>query len=368
MTQTYGTAIRTFQNGTVQNISNIPKSQIIDSKTLIQGDHKTPLPYTRTYSKVDYWTGSMNWIGLYDYTGCLYYECPLQWVDPALTSEQMAELENRCLSKVVNQLRSRDDNSGHDLLVSLFESPELVSLQKQISEILHNIRRMKINKLLRKAAPTVVAAEFYLLWTFGISPLIGALNELISTLDSGIKTYEKVKGTAQETNSGSNYYFNADVYNAGVISAGSHMVRLSYGADVSIDDLTQIIKGQFGLTTPVASAYAVLPMSFILDWFINIGSYLDTMEYLMNPSGYNINNIYESRLVRKMFERSCIGLFKHKHGYWIDYDCKCSYEEISFVRSLHSELPKPHLPTFSPQLNGGKITSLFAIARTALFS
>lgn len=351
---------RSYLNGAPDKITPGDAESTTTERTILQGDHKTPLPYRRISSRYVHAHGMFKNI-TYGYTdsGRLGIQMFNDFSSSLDVESVVSRSEDKALAKMISTLRNRDD-VGHDFLVSLFESPELKTLFAQIDELLGNLKKFKFAKILRKAAPAVVAAEYYLLWTFAIAPLISAMNEIIQTLDKGMINAETtIKAVGQAEGS---YSETVSVHE--ILSAIT--VRTSLQTTVRLEDLEKLLSHQFGLSTPGSAYYATLPLSFVFDWFINVGGYLNTLEYLSQSSGYKMGPIIKSQKINLQTRTQSIGVEQSVYGL-IEYNCYGLYHFRKFERSILSELPKPHLPSWRPSLNGGKIVSIFALATSLLF-
>lgn len=97
-------------------------------------------------------------------------------------------------------------------------------------------------------------------------PLYFALRDALETFQKGLDKprYVKVKATSKETVDG-NYY---DGENP-VLQTGSIRTRVSITATVFPDFASSL-----GLDNPALIAWELTPLSFVFDWFINVGDYL----------------------------------------------------------------------------------------------
>jgi len=93
-----------------------------------------------------------------------------------------------------------------------------------------------------------------------------------------------------------------------------------------------------GLTNPAAVAWELMPWSFVADWFIPIGNYIQAIGLMSSLTGTFITSAKD--------ERSCYGYFSvssstKKTAYFYRYD-------MSFSRSVGTTIPRPDLPTLKP--------------------
>jgi len=340
----------------------VDESYDVFNQTSTPGDKIVPNPYS--YSK----TVQKQPHGIYEspyvkISGVLTgYTCDHSWSHDGLGGgETFPQLDDRAYRSAYNKLiglsRNRGDGTGHDLFVSIYESPELKNLYAQLKDIMSQIRKRKFLKMLSKVHPSVAMAEYYLLWTFGISPLIQAMQEIIDTLNKGVISSDKIKATgkAESTSEGT--------YSPGASTEHDFLdyksSRISICFERTLTDPMAALRAQFGLNTVASSYYATVPLSFVIDWFVNIGSYLNALEHVHSNTGYTYQHGFQSTThvhrYMKTMTRPVAGA---------NCSAQAFYRSTSFSRILlPNVLPNPPLPTFKPSLNGGKILSMAALLR-----
>lgn len=113
---------------------------------------------------------------------------------------------------------------------------------------------------------------------------------------------------------------------------------------VLYDDFDPLVG--LGLTDPLTVAWELVPYSFVADWFIPIGNYLDTRSVLRNAK---VVKVIQSTRLKKNFtipgSNSCpdangTRLTTHGVGY--------TYRHTSLNRVILSSLPDVPLPEFKP--------------------
>lgn len=354
--------VRRYPSGLVTYTSNNDLVDVFDQVS-VPGDKITPTPYT--YNKTIQHAPKGSYVSPYvsisgNLTGLT---CDHSWSHSGLGGgETFAALDDRAYRSAYNKMidlsRNRSDDTGHDLFVSIYESPELKDLYAQLKDMMKQIRERKFLRALKKVHPSVAMAEYYLLWTFGISPLIQAMNEILDTLDKGVISNDNIKATGK-----------AESNSEGTVSAGTYTEhdfldykssRVSISFERTLTDPMAALRAQFGLNTVASSYYATVPLSFVIDWFVNIGSYLNALEHVHSNTGYAYRNGFKTTT--------------HVHRYMktmtrpLPDGTKVSGQ--SFYRGSYSQriklpnnLPNPPLPTFKPSLNGGKILSMAALLR-----
>lgn len=332
-------------------------------KVSTRGDHVKPNPYKlEIFVRKQFYgvlTGPLSY-----YSSGYGVGLDMSWsMLPPRDSNPQEEAYRRAHAKLINVLKNRPpyEGVGFDVWINVFESRELKRLLEQIREYIKIIRNNKkwLRSIKRKGGVLVTASEVYLIWTFGIKPLIDAINQLLTTLNKGNINTEKIKVTGG--------FHEVDFYEGSFISDDPlYQARETYlsdtriviGFDASLVDLENAIMGQLGLLSPGSQFYQALPLSFVFDWFINVGSYLDTIEYLYHMSSYSLTNGYLTESVRTVRLLEGNG---SKPGPWT-LNGSGSDKYIRHNRSLITleGLPVP-FPRFKPRLNGGKLLSLGAL-------
>lgn len=361
--------ITTVSNRTISFPSGERYETIMDDRydvfnqTSFQGDKTVPNPYS--YSKIVQKqprgiisTPNVRISGIL--TG---YACDHSWSHDGLgDGESSSDLNDRAYRSAYNKLielsRNRGKGVGHDLFVSIYESPELKDLYAQLKDLMSQIRKRKFLKMLTKVHPSVAMAEYYLLWTFGISPLIQAMQEIIDTLNKGVISSDKIKATGKAESSSEGTYGPGTSIEHDFLDYKS--VRISLCFERTLTDPMAALRAQFGLNTVASSYYATIPLSFVIDWFVNIGGYLNALEHVHSNTGYTYQHGFQSTTHVHRYMKT---MTRPING--IQNSAQSFYRSTDFSRILLPNiLPNPPLPTFKPSLNGGKILSLAALLRS----
>jgi len=100
---------------------------------------------------------------------------------------------------------------------------------------------------------------------------------------------------------------------------------------------------RLGFTNPAALAWELLPYSFVIDWLIPIGDWLNSLD-------------------------ACVGVIgaygtvttKTKSIYEVSYGSQHSFKE-TYSRQVFDHLPSPVFPSYSPSLGLGRIANALAL-------
>lgn len=123
-------------------------------------------------------------------------------------------------------------------------------------------------------------------------------------------------------------------------------------------DVSRMFAQSIGLTNPALVAYELMSLSFVADWFIPIGSYLQIIGGLQ---ACHIKDTSQTLTTKGAYFHQPIGLTQ-EHPY---YDCTLkSQQAAQFTWSYkHRNLSGPPLPrlTFDPQINISNALSAIAL-------
>ncbi len=107
-----------------------------------------------------------------------------------------------------------------------------------------------------------------------------------------------------------------------------------------------------GLENPLTLAWELMPYSFVIDWFIPIGSYLDNMSVIPTLSGRSMT------MIVREWTCSGAGTSKYYKG------ASASYRKVAVVRTVGSglSLGTPSFKSFSEAMGGKHIANAIALA------
>jgi hypothetical protein len=260
-----------------------------------------------------------------------------------------SETKGRARISAINKLRS----SNLDLGQSIGEIPttmrELYGLLLIIGKSLHAARRGKfslamhylgISRADRKSFYLRSGSNYYLAYQFGLAPLI---NDAMNMVE-GLKEADNkplllsVKGTATDRQKVGNSEWKSDNFLTEICEVG-YIVKTK--ADFS--------NAFLGLLNPLYVAWALVPFSFLIDWFVSIGS---ALEGLGAGVGLDVVAGYETTVIK--------GRFTLKKDYGIK---PFEYQVNTFAmeRRVLSNIAIPGLYFKTQPWSYGKATTLTAL-------
>lgn len=223
---------------------------------------------------------------------------PIEFIDKSLVTAALAEA-----------------NSGtYDLLTEVAELPEtlkyLIGLIRDFALALKAVRKkeVEVRKLFRSKEQTRktayeladALASVWLQFRYAISPLAYSFNDVITTLEEYKRVFAKYR-QRQVVDAEPVNLSGLDILSHGDFTT-SHKVfiKRSFSPEDIVDALLSLLK-----VNPLATAYELIPLSFVVDWFFNIGDYITamtgTIKYTQEAATYSWktegNVIYGKKII-----------------------------------------------------------------------
>lgn len=261
------------------------------------------------------------------------HECP-----PGLVSIAY----NKALDRLYDAMRG-----GLDLSINAFQMKQNLGLVRGTTDLIGLVQKMPLAKRLSSA---------YLTYQFGWRPLIG---DIFGVLDESVRyvlnRIENYKGRGSETDHTvvsmpSVYGQTSDRIK--VTSDPTAKVEIGVTAEVPDFDLAR-----WTSLNPVSIAWELVPFSFVVDWFYDIGS--------------TVRNLESALLYRQRFKRGYVSSLQisryfcedagsyHGGGPYGAGNYQWSFtgygKEIRFSRVALSSMPLPSLPSLKVNLGGDRM-------------
>jgi hypothetical protein len=203
----------------------------------------------------------------------------------------------KTLPEQLNDTKAKiyDDNDV-DTLLNIIEAPQLVSSVGSLKKTLESTRVSRALSLVSNG---------YLMWSFGIAPLLsdmGKVQSAMKTYRSDLKKHlaqggkeriirTKVQGSVvpayiDATGTGSPAHFTSSGGTVRTVSlrAVTH-AKYNTAAFGQLDYLMR----RFGATGPVSFVWERIPFSFVVDWFLDLRSITGKLDNLFTGAEKNIS-------------------------------------------------------------------------------
>lgn len=128
------------------------------------------------------------------------------------------------------------------------------------------------------------AGSHVLEYSFGYAPLIGDIASSVAVLANGVPP-SKVRGKAVVPHT-ITIPFQGDYTG---VRQWKFTLSYSIGADVRITNPNLALANQLGLLNPAATAWELVPWSFVIDYFVNVSDFLSSFT---DFAGFELTNTY----------------------------------------------------------------------------
>lgn len=365
-TSTGGYPLTTTTSSVVQSVIGYQK--ILQNVLSQKGNHKTPNPHAYTLLRIDQGSGRSfagdnlnnvvktgNQVPTFGYAG--------SFVDRANDSYNMA------VDRLYDALRG-----DVDLSVDAFQARQ--------AKVMINHRFAAARKLFTQAAPAALWAiggaikslkrsnprdwgNLWLEWTYGWKPLAadiyGSMEEMIIASKRGQTSGHpiRVSGSQIGNNKGTFFIDGSGVTNVTNLYS-KYWERITAFYALTNGGLNSV--ANYTSLNPVSIAWELLPYSFVVDWFVNVGGYLRNLESsLLYASDFAYG--YRNSL---KYQRELQSASGGNSSYSISGTG--SYELVGFRRTVLTGTPSPRLPSFNPKLGTSRLLSAASLLSQQLHS
>lgn len=310
----------------------------------------TVLQRTGWNGKLSYWYRGSNWsnrVGT--------YSSPWNGSPISKPSSTMLQLYNEALAKLND--RVRDTVDWAEDIAQASRTAKIGNLANNAADLARQLKR----------TPIAGIAAGYLQFRYGWKPLLGNIYDTaVLQLQSAQAGRELVVGARTEYPSGDRIV-DPD---SGTLEPVSTNVRGVRGVRFHVKLRPQPAQSIFDYTTlnPLYLGWNLIPYSFVVDWFWNIGGYLEAMEQALRYSIF-----FESGFYTELDAYSAVLRTENK---WsgapnnsMYYESVRRYQkEVSFKREILYNWPLPQFPRPVVDLGSGKLLAAAALLGTLLGS
>jgi len=179
------------------------------------------------------------------------------------------KFHKRAMPKAALALTLMDHKQSIEMIAG--RTKQLLSFAKSVSRLdpIHayqalNLPRGKLTKTKFKAP-----ADLWLEFTFGWVPLVDDIGAAIDVLQ-GSPEYERVKGAKSAV-------FTTDApWDGGSSATTTARLTTVCSGGVRVTNPNLLLANQLGFVNPAAVAWDAVPFSFVVDWFIPVGKFLNS--------------------------------------------------------------------------------------------
>lgn len=247
---------------------------------VIRGDHKKPLPHSYEYS--------LSRGSSYYYQRFRAYSSILQagTADAqSLPLDDTTSAYNNALGMLVDRVRG-----GLDVSVDAFQSRQtarMFSAVSQAEDLARGLRRTGIGKLRLIGS---LWLQFQYGWLPTLSTVYGIADESLRYVANNLSTY---RGKSHTTTSGVDF-LNTSGFTVGASCQRKTQVQIA----VTVDNSKVLNLSRWTSLNPISIGWELLPYSFVVDWFYDVGNTLRNAETAL-LYGRAFSHGYKSEFLRR---------------------------------------------------------------------
>lgn len=336
---------------------------------------KKLLPTAGTYSLTNncYGVGSVTYYNYYNgwlssrsvYTGVTegqvsYHQNPFT-SDPYYDSN----VYNEALTRLYDQIRQAETN----LAVSIGEGREtskmLGKALRSMGEVLLVAKRAKRDFL---RSPSKSLAQIWLSYKYGWLPLY---SDVYAFLNFTSRTFDETTFVARRSRTVT-VDKTQKVASPSVWSTTKGFQRHSALISVTtkVSDTTAFDRSRITSLNPLSVAWELVPFSFVVDWFVDVGGYLALQEAALG-SGLTFKRGFVTEVCVQKASNDVVGT-EIGPGYPVTYG-RVIYNSrnrelyrVAKRRQVLTGFPRPNFPRFKVSLGSQRILSAASLIRTVL--
>lgn len=285
-----------------------------------------------------------------------------KYVD-ALSQAEGTHLYNLALEDAYEKLRSGEAGSGLDLSVDLAEAHQVKHLVSSVPRLVSFWKKIPKG---RDGQPLGVrTAQDWLTLQYGVKPLLSSAYGVFDAfMHRRTYSYQRIVGKSKYRQFSSKTFKKAfyGVLDEDIDRDFSQRGRVVM--EFQVKQTWRTLLAGYTSLNPVSIAWELVPYSFVVDWFINVGGYLRTMETAL---------LYGSDFVRGCFTYT----MKDTQEGWVDSSGSSgiySFRSNASARIIQSyknrirfgTFPLPQLPKFHANLGSSQLLSAASLLRLAL--
>lgn len=349
---------REVPTGRVLSVSTPSRLKMtITSAAVVHGNFRDPNPWSyRVYEEYrpNGYLYEAGLQGQLDQEGYGIIDGSTTWNRPAW--EQVL-LRNMAQSKLYDKIRG-----NLDLAIDIAERKQSIDMVKNLRKVI-NFARGGFWKR------TAQMANGWLQYQYGWKPLMSTVYDVCNESSRVVlDALTEVKGKAKLPLDGT------ERVNCIVLNQSVPSYRTGKGKQACTYEVTLAPRywdvGRWSTLNPVSLAWELVPYSFVVDWFYDVGSYLRNLESALLYRTYFVkgfvSNLYAFRAVYDIpgfyYFGPTNGGKSWRKVFWAQGKCR----EIQFIRTVLTSLPTPTMPSFRAKLGAERLASGAALLRQIL--
>lgn len=331
-----------------------------------------PAPYrefkTQSFEKVvlenlsghfDYWTSFPSGNTWTSESGLGMIPSSAWSFDPAASdrSSALTDSYNDSLEKLNTMIRGNTD-----LSIDLAQGSKTLRLGQDVLKVVRSLNNLKNPLKMIKAI-----GNARLTWVYGIKPTLQSIYDAVNFEAKRYNSefsFTKVRSAKGFTASARNYggQWPVSYYKDDWFAQGESRTEVGIVLRIPDSPLTQVAR--LSALNPVSIAWELVPFSFVIDWFYDIGGYLRALETALTYNSYFNRGYRTFTMYTKYTVVAHVNLHNSVEHYTGDWGFILHRKMKS--RSPIYAYPMPERPVFNANLGSGRLLNTAALLSTFL--
>lgn len=326
------------------------------------GNMKDPTNWSYDIVDAIHWKGSFFWTYTYQGYHTIEWRGPQPWggnnyAEFLMPSWDRSNVYNAALTRLNDKIRG-----GLDISIALAEAKTTARMVRALGNVIAHARNF------RSFGSTKDLANGWLQWQYGWKPLC---NDVFAVADESIRI---VLNKLQSVRARVTYPIKVSGLATRMIVEGGYDIPINRDGSgkQSCTFSVSYYPKEFELArwtslNPVSIAWELIPYSFVIDWFVDVGSYLRNLE-----SALLYNNVFNSGYVSELFAYDGTETVVQPNSYEVGIYTRFytntarRRRERRFRRTRLLSYPLPRAPSISADLNSARLFSAAALLRQLL--
>lgn len=277
-------------------------------------------------------------------------------------SSEISALEDVAIRKLYSSIKNQPADLGTDFAEARQTIQLFAEASDRLAKFLLHLKKLNFTGAIRDILPRNKKdlANDFLAYRYGVSPLVqdiyGIAQEISSRIDG---TFRRVaSGRARDI-------IVRDTGSSTSFDSSDAEITVKYSCSFGVDSELLSMLERLGLTNPANVAWELVPFSFVVDWLLPIGPFLQT---LTTKDHLDVKQIH--RTVKVLQNRTIGGSIQIGDTPFLvsDYAWTYSHSTMHLERRVLSSLPDMPLPALKNPFSVGHAANFTALAIQRLSS
>lgn len=332
------------------------------SEETLKATHPSdPAWYREVTGSLWYPSISTKWNhGLYNYASelnCSY--------DPGIdVSGEIADLVTKSYSLFRDRVKNQAVNLGQIIAERRQTADTVYSAVKRLVTALLAAKRGDFGKAARTIFPqdSKQLANDWLLFQYGILPLMSDLQGIVKHATRPEKPLRFTERASRKEIVDKSFVTNtSNGFRCKTTVSLKYEITVKHQAHLEVTFPAARPLAELGLTNLASLGWEVLPWSFVIDWFLPIGDYLNSLDAF---SGLRVVSCHRTVFVKKTVKITREFGGADSGGYiWPSHTTVVSGECVGVTRNIITNLPDPPLPELKDPLTWLHTANAVALIR-----